>query len=62
MKSPTLKNFGSHMKRVAEASARDDQRRVIRSSRFKASLVADPLQPRDDIVRALDLVRKSGDD
>ena len=54
MKPTAVKNYGSNLKKIAEANARDDQMQVIRTSRFKASLVDDPLQASPNLVRAIE--------
>jgi hypothetical protein len=46
MKSAMLSMYGSNLKKLANATARDDQMQVIRNSQFKASLVDDPLGAR----------------
>lgn len=58
MESARLKNYGGNLKKIAEANARDDQRQVLRNSKFKASLVDDPLESNPDIVRAIEISRQ----
>lgn len=59
MTSARLNSYGCNLKKIAEANARDDQFQIIRNSRFKASLVSDPLQSRPDLVGAIEASRKS---
>lgn len=58
MSSARLNRYGSHIKKIAEATARDGQMQVIRNNRFKASLVDDPLRSSPDLVRAIELSRQ----
>ena len=58
MQSPRLTSYGSNMKKIAEAAARDDQMQTIRNNRFKASLVDDPLRASPDLVRAIEHSRR----
>ena len=44
MKSGALKSYSSNLKKIAEAAQRDEQMRVARNGKFKASLVDDPLK------------------
>ena len=60
MSSARLDNYGCNMKRIAEANARDDQFQLLRNSRFKASLVDDPLRPSPDLVHVIEASRKAG--
>lgn len=57
MSSARLDSYGRHIKKAADANSREEQRRLIRQARFKASLVEDPLRPSHDIVRAIDVAR-----
>jgi hypothetical protein len=58
MNSSRLKSYGSNLKRIAEADARDSQRQVIRSNNFKASLVDDPLRSGPDLVGTIESIRQ----
>jgi hypothetical protein len=58
MNSSGLKSYGSNLKKIAEADARDGQRQVIRSSTFKASLVDDPLRSNSDLVGTIEAIRQ----
>lgn len=58
MKSIGLDNYGRNLKKIAKATERDNQMQVIRSSRFKASLIDDPLQSSPDLVRAIEKSRE----
>ncbi len=60
MDSAKLKSYGKNIKRIAEANARDDQLKVVRNNRFKASLVDDPLRSSPHLVRAIEKSRKRG--
>lgn len=57
MCSSRLDKYGDQIKRVTAASAREEQRKVLRESRFRASLVDNPLKPANDIVRAIEIAR-----
>lgn len=58
MSSVRLKSYSSNFKKIAEANERDGQMQLIRKSRFKASLVDNPLESNPDIVRAVNESRK----
>ena len=58
MKSASLESYGGNLKKIAKANARDGQMEVIRSSRFRASLVADPLRTSHDLVSVIEGARK----
>ncbi|MFT7577882.1 MAG: hypothetical protein ACI9XZ_004285 [Alphaproteobacteria bacterium] len=59
MKPTAVKNYGSNLKKIAEANARDDQMQAIRTTQFKASLVDDPLRASPDLVRAIENSRNN---
>jgi len=59
MKRSNLNSFGDQIKKIKKANEREEQRKVIRNSRFKASLVDDPLAPSADIARAIEVSRKT---
>ena len=59
MSSARLEKYGSNMKRIAEANARDDQFQLLRNSRFKASIVDDPLRQSPDLVHVIEASRKT---
>jgi hypothetical protein len=42
---------------MAEAQSREEQIDAIRSQKFRASVVSDPLSPHDDIAGAIDILR-----
>ncbi len=58
MKTANLESYGGNLKKIAKANARDDQMEVIRNSRFKASLVEDPLRTNHDLVHVIEASRK----
>lgn len=58
MSSVRLKSYSSNFKKIAEANARDGQMQLIRKSRFKASLVDNPLESNPEMVRAVKESRK----
>lgn len=58
MKSVHLDRYRSHLKKVAEARARNEQLDAVRRQRFRASLVDDPLAPSEDIAEAIDRARR----
>ena len=59
MSSASLKTYGGHLKKIAEASARGDQMQVIINNRFKASLVDDPLRSNPKLVQTIEESRKT---
>lgn len=58
MSSARLDRYGGNLKRIAKANARDDQMQMIRSNRFRASLVDDPLRSSPDLIQAIEASRK----
>ena len=57
MKSANLNRYGSHLKKIAKATSRDEQMDAIRRKKFRASLVDDPLCSSDDISRSIEAAR-----
>jgi len=58
MKSASLKSYSGNLKKIAKANARDDQMQIIRTNRFKASLVEDPLRSNPDLVSVIEASRE----
>jgi hypothetical protein len=58
MSSKRLGSYGEHIKKIADAAGRNDQIEIIRKSRFKASLVDDPLDSNPDLAKAIENSRK----
>jgi hypothetical protein len=57
MKSVQLNRYREHLQKMAEAQSREEQIDAIRSQKFRASVVSDPLSPHDDIAGAIDILR-----
>jgi len=58
MKPSNLNHYGEQLKRITKENEREETRKVIRQSRFKASLVDDPLEPSADLARARENSRR----
>ena len=48
-----LDSYGKHIKKIAEANGREGQMKIIRKSRFMASLVDDLLASKPDLTKAM---------
>ena len=59
MKPSNLNRYGEQIKRITKEKEREETRKVIRQSRFKASLVDDPLAPSPDLARAIETSRNN---
>lgn len=57
MKSMGLNSYGRNLKKIAKAKERSNQMQIIQTSRFKASIVDDPLRPSPDLVHVIEKSR-----
>lgn len=58
MKSANLNKYGNNLKKIAQANSREEQMDAIRRTKFRASLVENPLSSADDISYAIEAARK----